>query len=331
MEQAQEKLNAEVISVYPNKVKISVDRIEDFKIAEESLRVGSYVRISDNENAVLMAIIENFSIETVEAKEENGTAQRKYVLEANPLGIIKDGVFVGGGDSIAIPFKKVEPAREEDIRAIYENTVSSDKKFTFSSLSSNPKIKIPVDGNKFFNKHIAIVGSTGSGKSHTFATILQKAIAEKSGEFALNNSHIIVFDIHSEYKTAFPDANHMDVSNLVLPYWLLNGEELEEILLDTGERDNYNQASVFRTLVTENKKLKNPNQPKIYYDAPLNFDIHEVLNAIDNFRAETINSKNSNRYMINDKSYELGKDGVTTVDMGVELTEEKRLEKYFGE
>ena len=50
MEKAQEKLNAEVISVYPNKVRISVDDIEDFKIAEESLRVGSYVRISDNEN-----------------------------------------------------------------------------------------------------------------------------------------------------------------------------------------------------------------------------------------------------------------------------------------
>ncbi len=330
MEQAQEKLNAEVISVYPNKVKISVERIEDFKIAEESLRVGSYVRISDNENAVLMAIIENFSIETIEAKEENGTAQRKYVLEANPLGIIKDGVFIRGGDSLAIPPKKVEPAREEDIKAIYENTVSSDKKFTFSSLSSNPKIKIPVDGNKFFNKHIAIVGSTGSGKSHTLATILQKAVSQKSGDFALNNSHIIVFDIHSEYKTAFPEANHIDVSNLVLPYWLLNGEELEEILLDTGERDNYNQASVFRALVTENKKLKDPDRPKVYYDAPLKFDIHEVLNAIDNFRTETINYKNPNRYMINDNSYKLVNDGGTSVDTGIELTEEERLKKYFN-
>ena len=56
------KINAEVISVYPNRVKISVDKLEDFKIAEESLRVGSYLKISDNENAMLIAIIENFSI-----------------------------------------------------------------------------------------------------------------------------------------------------------------------------------------------------------------------------------------------------------------------------
>jgi uncharacterized protein len=329
MEQAQEKLNAEVISVYPNKVKISVDKIEDFRIAQESLRVGSYVRISDNDNAVLMAIIENFSIETIEAKEPNGDAQRKYILEADPLGIIKDGVFIRGGDSLAIPPKKVEPAREEDIKAIYENTVSGDKKFTFSSLSSNPKIKIPVDGNKFFNKHIAIVGSTGSGKSHTLATILQNAASEKSGDFALNNSHIIVFDIHSEYKTAFPAANHMDVSNLVLPYWLLNGEELEEILLDTGERDNYNQASVFRTLVTENKKLKNPTQSKIFYDAPLFFDINEVLTALNNLRNETVNFKDNRLIMINDGSYNLLPEGKTDLTTGLLFTEEEKIKHYF--
>ena len=37
-----------------------VDDLEDFKIAEESLKVGSYIKIADNENAVLIAIIENF-------------------------------------------------------------------------------------------------------------------------------------------------------------------------------------------------------------------------------------------------------------------------------
>ncbi len=56
---------------------------------------------------------------------------------------------------------------------------------------------------------------------------------EKDGDFSLNNSHVIIFDIHSEYKSAFPTANHIDISNLVLPYWMLNSEELEEFFLDT--------------------------------------------------------------------------------------------------
>ena len=101
----QEKINAEVISVFPNKVKISVDNLEDFQLAEEKLKVGSYLRIADNDNAVLIAIIENFTIEV--GHDTEGEPTRKYILEANPLGIIQDGKFKRGGDTIAIPPKKV--------------------------------------------------------------------------------------------------------------------------------------------------------------------------------------------------------------------------------
>jgi len=319
-----ENINAEVISVFPNKVKISVDKLEDFTKVDETLRVGSYLRIKDNDNAILIAIIENFSIEV----SDNG--KRKHLIEANPIGIIKGNDFIRGGDSLAIPPKKVEPATEEEIKKIFEKSIKDNEKFIFSCLSSNHNIGIPVNGNKFFNKHIAIVGSTGSGKSHTVSTIIQKAVAEKSGDFSLNNSHIIIFDIHSEYHSAFPKGNLIDINNLTLPYWLLNTDELEEILLDTGERDNYNQSSIFRTLVTENKKKHNKGYQKIFYDTPVFFDINEIMNAIINLKNETKNSKASDRYMINDSSYSI-MDSSTTIESGIKLTEEERLLKYFKE
>jgi len=269
-----EKLNAEVVSVYPDKVKISVDKLEDFKLADESLKVGSYLRISDNENAVLIAIIENFSIEV------NDDGNRKHVIEANPLGIIKGDEFIRGGDSIAIPPKKVEPATVEEIKKIYEQSISKEESFIFSSLSSNHSIRIPVNGNKFFNKHIAIVGSTGSGKSHTLSTIIQKAVEEKNGDYKLNNSHVVIFDIHSEYKSAFPDANLIDTKNLVLPYWMLNSDELQELFLDT-ESNDHNQRYIFKESVVDerrkNFKGSDEEKTKIHFDSPLFFDIDKVL------------------------------------------------------
>ena len=60
-------VNAEVIAVYPNRVRISVDDLSSFRYAEESLRVGSYLKVSDNENVALMCIIESFSIEVSES------------------------------------------------------------------------------------------------------------------------------------------------------------------------------------------------------------------------------------------------------------------------
>lgn len=319
----EKKINAEVISVYPNRVKIAVDDLSEFQPEAESLKVGSYLRIADNENAIMIAIIENFSIEV----KENG--ERSYNIEALPLGMIIGDEFVRGGDTIAIPPKKVEPATKEDIKKIFMESVGEDEKFLFSKLPSDQEISIPVNGNKFFNKHIAIVGSTGSGKSHTVCKIIQNAIKEKSGNFALNNSHIIIFDIHSEYRSAFPNANFLSIDNLTLPYWLMNSEELEEILLDTGERDNYNQSSIFRTLVTENKMMHNREERKIFYDTPVFFDIDEITNAVNNLKNETYNAKNNSRYMINDGSYKLPSDRKTEEASGIELTEEERIKKYF--
>jgi DNA helicase HerA-like ATPase len=321
----KEKINAEVIAVFPNKVKIKVDKLEDFRIADESLRVGSYLKIYGNDNAILMAIIENFSIDVA---EKDGKATRTHLIEASPLGIIKNGVFTRGGDDLTIPPKKVEPATEEEIKKIYTESVKENEQFTFASLSSNHNIKIPVNGNKFFNKHIAVVGSTGSGKSHTLSSIIQKAVNAKNGDFTLNNSHIVIFDIHSEYKSAFPDANFIDISNLTLPYWMLNSDELEEILLDTGERDNYNQSSVFRKLVTENKKKHNKDKEKIFYDSPLFFDLNEVRIALSNLKNETKNSKSTNRLMIVDDSYQCI-NSATTVETGLLLSEDEKINKYF--
>lgn len=288
------KINAEVVAVLPNKVKIKVDNLDDFK-GTEKLKVGSYIQISDNESSdvKLISIIESFLIEV----DDKGG--RKYLIEANPLGTIEDGKFKRGGDSIALPPKEAVPATIEDIKAIYLSGSEQPgyEKFCFAKLAQNLEIEVPVNGNKFFNKHFAIVGGTGSGKSHTTAKVLQNAIQEKKSGFkgdGLNNSHIVIFDIHSEYATAFPKANKISINDLILPYWLLNGEELEELFLESGDNNNYNQAALLRNIITENKTFNNKSAEKVYFDSPLNFDIDQVLNCLQNLKRETEHGEEEN-------------------------------------
>lgn len=279
MDTDENKLSAEVIAVFPDKVRISVDSIEDFSIAENQLRVGSYLRIADNDNSVVIAVIENFTIEV--GTTTIGEASRKYILEANPLGIIRNGRFERGSDTLAIPPKKVEPARIEEIQQIFEEALPPQKKFSFAKLASDHTICVPVDGDKFFNKHIAIVGSTGSGKSHTVAKIIQEAVSGKAGEYVgMNNSHVVIFDIHAEYKAAFPDAKHIDITNLRLPYWLLNSDELQELFIDT-EANDHNQRNLFKEAVVKSKKDHfigdDVAKEKIHFDSPLLFEINDIL------------------------------------------------------
>lgn len=289
----EEKNLAEVIGVYPDKIKISVDNLDAFKksIDEqlEELKVGSYLEISDNNDSKLIAIIDNYSIEI------NDKGNRKYIIEANPLGTLVNGKFKRGGDSLTIPPTKVSPAKHEDIEKIFESSIVSEEKFSFSTLSQDSSINVPVNGDKFFNKHFAIVGSTGSGKSHTVAKILQEAVNSKNHAFdGLNNSHIVLFDIHNEYTSAFPNARNINIKNLILPYWLLSSEELEELFLDT-EANDHNQRNVFKEAVT-NEKISSfvgdANQrDKIHYDSPTFFNIDDVLEFAKQKNSEMITGK----------------------------------------
>ncbi|WP_055443399.1 ATP-binding protein [Lacinutrix himadriensis] len=281
---------AEVIAVYPNRVKISIDDLSKFSTIDsqlEKLRVGSYLEVSDDENHKLIVIIESYSIEYKEEKiiEESGDERilknKRYIIEANPLGTLVNDKFQRGGDSLTIPPTKVKPASAKDIEKIYQSDINENEKFSFATLLTNKDIEVPVNGNKFFNKHFAIVGSTGSGKSHTVAKVLQEAVSSKNGGYnGLNNSHIVIFDIHGEYKKAFPDSSYIDINNLTLPYWLLNSDELTELFIDTDAND-HNQRSVFQEAVTSNKKKHSTDgdeaKSKIHFDSPLYFDINEVL------------------------------------------------------
>ena len=49
-----------------------------------------------------------------------------------------------------------------------------------------------ANGDRFFQRHASILGSTGSGKSWCVSLILERANARKY-------SNIIVFDMHGEY------------------------------------------------------------------------------------------------------------------------------------
>ena len=287
--------NAEVVAVYPNKVRVAVDDLLNFQAAGESLRVGSFLKVSDNDNVSLICIIESFSIEMKEVKGDGGgDYKRVYMIDAYPLGTLKDGKFNRGGDELAIPPKKVVPATKVEIAAIYAEAFKAEDRFCFSSLTRQRDINVPVHGDRFFNKHIAIVGASGSGKSSSVSSILQKAMSAKNGEYqGLNNSHILIFDLHSEYATAFPNAKVITVDDLVLPYWLLNEDEMEDMFLESGDNNNYNQESLLRSIVTTAKRVANPTVEKINFDSPLPYDIQHVANAFRNLTRETKDAENS--------------------------------------
>lgn len=151
-----------------------------------------------------------------------------------------------------------------------------------------------LDGNKFFQRHAAVLGSTGSGKSWCIANILEKASE-------LNYANILVFDMHGEYKSlsegsesiaqCFSIAGPGDLDAptknvLFLPYWLLNREELLSMILDRSDSNAPNQASRFTLHVRELKAdtLKNEGKTETLktftVESPIPFSMIDLLDRL---------------------------------------------------
>jgi DNA helicase HerA-like ATPase len=163
----------------------------------------------------------------------------------------------------------------------------------------NKAIDLMINGNRFFSKHIAVVGSTGSGKSCTVASVLQGIVGisqrKNSNKDMQNNSHVVIFDIHDEYTAAFTlhaaesfTLSRLDIDSLQLPYWLMNSEELESMFIESNESNSHNQVSQFKYAVVLNKEMHNPDVPEVTYDTPVYFAIKEVYNFIENLNREVI-------------------------------------------
>jgi DNA helicase HerA-like ATPase len=283
---------ASVVGVSPNLIQIEVSSTEEYAQLDQQLEIGSYLKISDDNGATVVAIIQSYRIrDAVGLPDGTHVTTPTFVIDAQPVGRLEGGKFRRGGKQITIPPKYIEIASSDVLGEIYD-TVEPAKKFSFGVLAQDPSVRVVVDGDKFFGKHIGVVGSTGSGKSCTVARILQEGIQgspEQAAGGILNNSHIIIFDLHGEYAPAFPNARVMGVDELKLPYWLMNSEELEEMFIESNEQNSHNQVSQFRQAVIENKERHaNGSKGKISYDSPVYFSLVEVINYLRNLNSEVI-------------------------------------------
>lgn len=283
-----------ILTVAPSLIQIEVLNAEQFKQDASDFTIGSYLKISDDSNTSIIALVQSFKIKETNQGGETAVTTPTFILDAQPIGFLDgEGNFRRGGQQIAIPPSNVEIADDTLLNQIY-SSIGAEKQFCFSTLAQKPSIEISVDGDKFFSKHIAVVGSTGSGKSGTVAKILQEGIApttDQTQRGVLNNTHILLFDLHGEYKTAFPKSKKIDVNNLVLPYWLMNSEELEEMFIESNESNSHNQVSQFKASVTLNKKRHNSGLSKVNYDTPVYFSIDEVYKYISNHNISTKDAK----------------------------------------
>jgi len=298
-----------VIQVDTTRVLIRVPSSD--KLTEAKL--GRLTALKGRLGEWLIAMVERVVRKFFEEKpaEENEKKHNEVEAEENVVHLIlvgtlreKEGerknVFtrsVLSFPNIDAPCYPIEGKELEAFMGVISSVAIHENALNIGNYTLDEKAETYLDGNKFFQRHAALLGSTGSGKSWAVASILEKASK-------LPSANIILFDLHGEYST-LEYAKHIRIAGpndleskgddiLFLPYWLLNFEEMQEMFIDRSEFSAHNQVMVFQDAVSVAKKCSLEKEDKteilksFTIDSPVPFSLGEVTQGIKDLNEEMV-------------------------------------------
>lgn len=215
-------------------------------------RINSYIIIPASSLRIVAMVTRVVLTEESELKADKTMVllpSSRRLMKATMIGTIDEGQFHQGIDTFPILDTPVLTTTKDDLDAIFgkdinygENNINKPGYcISIGKSAVFPDYDIKIDPDAFFGKHTAIIGSTGSGKSCSIATIIQ-AIIERP---EVNNTRFIILDTNGEYRCAFQKQNNekewvdanpkfkslyiptdpSESGKLTIPYWFMNSDD----------------------------------------------------------------------------------------------------------
>jgi hypothetical protein len=240
-------------------------------------QVSSQVKIRVG-NAWLLGVVR--TVRQARTEEEHG-------------GVVAEVDFLGEGDTerltgniyafrrgvtrYPMPGALAHVATRADLRQIYAS--DGRPNIGIGTVHPTKDIRAGLYIDSFLGKHFALLGSTGTGKS-TSASLILHRICELAPD-----GHIVMIDPHGEYISAFRDrGNLLDVSNLQMPYWLMNFEEHCEVFLTSRGADRVIDADILARCLQQSRAKNRLAAAigKITVDSPIPYLLSDLVNTLQN-------------------------------------------------
>ena len=199
--------------------------------ASERPDMGSLLAI-DTPRTLVLAIVSALSVPVPAQRDGEAEIRIAELALVGELWKTEDGQpgkFSRGVTTYPSLGDRARVASKPELEAAFCGDPS--RSVRIGCIRQDNSIPAMVRVDELLGKHLAILGTTGTGKSCTTALIL-RAILEKNPA-----AHIVLLDPHNEYATAFSEwAEVISPRNMQLPFWLLNFEEIVEVLIGDTSR-----------------------------------------------------------------------------------------------
>ncbi|MBB1582555.1 ATP-binding protein [Serratia sp. OS31] len=250
------------------------------------LEVGSYVNCGGRHGDTI-CIVSKIQIEDVEVKIKDGDSVQIQSSDLNKVtlsvvGSVDDfNKFTRGASRLpTINCKSYILTPDQVNKLLGIDSEVTNKNFL---VTDNDLNKVYLDIDKLLGRHVAILGTTGSGKSCTVASIMQSILN------SYKHPRIIFFDIHNEYPSAFgygdvPNEGYKEKtqctawSEFSLPYWFLDIEEFLDIYYPGAGTTQFAEVkSIITTLKQREYSEISTESERVSVDTPIFFDINDLI------------------------------------------------------
>ena len=303
----------EVRSVETSRITV---RVTDGQRLQKA-RVGRLVAIQSQGDEWLIGIIDRVWRHPVELMTEPEIGESRDLLdvpqEENGISISLVGTYrardgkrkntftraVFSLPEINRPVFPLEEKTLEDFMGILSASSRSDAvaPLKVGTYTLDGKADAYIDGDKLFQRHAALLGSTGSGKSFTVASILEQSAG-------LPHANIVVLDLHGEY-SSMKFASHFRIAGIgdikvksekaiFLPFWLLTYDEMQSVFVDRSGDNAPNQALALMDSVMEMKNAainrlgKTELLDGFTVDTPIPYELEDLVGSLEKKNEEVI-------------------------------------------
>ena len=229
----------------------------------------SLLRLQSDEEAAAIAASTGSAVSTFD----------KRVIEADLLGEAwwqpkeEKLDFRRGISTFPLPLQSVFLMTKVETERLYASVESArddgiDCHVAIGDYVGATRVACRANIDKLFGQHSAILGSTGSGKSGTVASILHSVIAHQPIEGQSSNPRIVIIDPHGEYAAAFgvdaslyraydaPNEAAVGHANLKLPFWLMSSDEFRSLIVGKTENEATSQSNIVYKALTHARMVE---------------------------------------------------------------------------
>ena len=264
-------------------------------------QVASFVRIPQGYQD-LFGVVSEVGAKAAPEAPRAADADTGRWMEVQLVGEAIGGVFERGISQYPNVGDSVHITTESSLARIYGAGEAGH--VVIGSLSSAESIPAKLALGELVTRHSAVLGSTGSGKSTTVASLLQAITSSPAGDTAYPSARILMLDIHGEYRRALAGVATIysvdpqpGEERLLIPYWALSATDLLDFLtggLDDGPRETAFNDKMFELKVRTHTAVNFPGvaEGSITVDTPIPFSLKKLWYDLIDFEVRTFEGQN---------------------------------------